>query len=124
VLVARRGVCERAAAIVPLPPTTCALRAFTSAVAGKKEELKLGDVLYAVRRDPRKVARVQVGPHSAWDASVSSARLMSGHQTRISPAFAAGLMLLPVCTQELVHNQEQITSARRALKEEEVPGLE
>jgi hypothetical protein len=28
--------------------------------ATRKDELKLEDVLYAVRRDPRKVARIQV----------------------------------------------------------------
>lgn len=28
--------------------------------AARKDELKLEDVLYAVRRDPRKVARIQV----------------------------------------------------------------
>jgi hypothetical protein len=37
-----------------------AARTAASGAAARKDELKLEDVLYAVRRDPRKVARIQV----------------------------------------------------------------
>jgi hypothetical protein len=46
--------------------------AATGAAAARRDELKLEDVLYAVRRDPRKVARIQVRGMSSSSSSSSS----------------------------------------------------